>query len=313
MSESKAVIQNTKTSVASDKPIEIRQLVYVIRGIQVMLDSDLAMLYQVETGALNRAVKRNIDRFPEDFRFQLTKEELENLKCQNGISSSNLNGYGGRRTLPFVYTEQGISMLASVLHSDVAVRVSISIMRTFVELRRFYANNAALFERISSVELRQLEYQRQTNEKFDEVFAYIGEHTESSEKLFFDGQIYDAHSFLVSLIQKATVSIILIDGYVNMETLDMLSKKLPGVSVTIITYPNAQLSNNDIRIFDIQYPKLAVKRDASFHDRFIILDNKYVYHIGASLKDAGKKCFGLSLIDDQIIISQLLNRINGIP
>ena len=120
-------------------------------------------------------------------------------------------------------------MLASVLHSDVAVRVSISIMRTFVELRRFYANNAALFERISSVELRQLEYQRQTNEKFDEVFAYIGEHTESSEKLFFDGQIYDAHSFLVSLIQKATVSIILIDGYVNMETLDMLSKKLPGI------------------------------------------------------------------------------------
>ncbi len=171
-----------------------------------MLDSDLAMLYQVETGALNRAVKRNIGRFPDDFRFQLSKEELENLKCQIGIASSPSNGYGGRRTMPFAYTEQGISILASVLHSEVAVQMSISIMRTFVELRRFYANNAALFDRISSVELRQLEYQRQTNEKFDQVFAYIGEHTESSEKLFFDGQIYDAHGFLISLIQKASIN-----------------------------------------------------------------------------------------------------------
>ena len=214
--------------------------------------------------------------------------------------------------MPFAYTEQGISMLASVLHSEVAVQMSISIMRTFVELRRFYANNAALFDRISSVELRQLEYQRQTNEKFDQVFAYIGEHTESSEKLFFDGQIYDAHSFLISLIQKASTNIILIDGYVTTETLDMLSKKNAGVTVTIITYPGAQLSKNDIQLFNAQYPTLTVKRDASFHDRFLILDSKSVYHIGASLKDAGKKCFGLSLIDDWQIVSQLLSRINSI-
>ena len=312
MPETKTEIQNIVAGTASADAIDIRRLVYVIRGAQVMLDSDLAMLYQVETGALNRAVKRNIGRVPDDFRFQLSKEELENLKCQIGIASSPSNGYGGRRTMPFAYTEQGISMLASVLHSEVAVQMSISIMRTFVELRRFYANNAALFDRISSVELRQLEYQRQTNEKFDQVFAYIGEHTESSEKLFFDGQIYDAHSFLISLIQKASTNIILIDGYVTTETLDMLSKKNAGVTVTIITYPGAQLSKNDIQLFNAQYPTLTVKRDASFHDRFLILDSKSVYHIGASLKDAGKKCFGLSLIDDWQIVSQLLSRINSI-
>ena len=130
----------------------IEKLIYMIRDKQVMVDSDLAMLYQVETGALNRAVKRNIRRFPEDFRFQITAEEYENLKCQSGISSLNENGYGGRRTLPYVFTEQGISMLASVLHSDVAVNVSIGIMRAFVEMRRFIANNALLFERISNVE-----------------------------------------------------------------------------------------------------------------------------------------------------------------
>lgn len=203
-------------------------------------------------------------------------------------------------------------MLSAVFHSDVAVRVSIDIMNTFVELRHLYASNSALFERISSVELRQLEYQRQTDEKLDHVFAYIGEHTESSEKLFFDGQIYDAHSFLISLIQKASTNIVLIDGYVTTETLDMLSKKNAGVTVTIITYQGAQLSKNNIQLFNAQYPTLTVKRDASFHDRFLILDSKSVYHIGASLKDTGKKCFGLSLIDDQQIVSQFLSRINSI-
>ncbi len=162
----------------------IEKLIYVIRDKQVMVDSDLAILYQVETGALNRAVKRNIKRFPEDFRFQLTVEEYENLKCQSGISSMRESGYGGRRTLPYVFTEQGISMLASVLHSEVAVNVSIGIMRAFVEMRRFIANNALLFERISNVELKQLEYQKQTDEKLEQIFEYISEHEEASQKVF---------------------------------------------------------------------------------------------------------------------------------
>lgn len=214
----------------------IEKLIYVIRDKQVMIDSDLAMLYQVETGALNRAVKRNIKRFPDDFRFQLTVEEYENLKCQIGISSLNKNGYGGRRTLPYVFTEQGISMLASVLHSDIAVNVSIGIMRAFVEMRRFIANNALLFERISNVELKQLEYQKQTDEKLEQIFEYKSEHEEASQKIFFDGQIYDAFSLIVSLIQKAEKEITLIDGYVDAGTLNLLAKKNEGVSVTVYTH-----------------------------------------------------------------------------
>lgn len=287
----------------------IEKLVYVIRDKQVMIDSDLAMLYQVETGALNRAVKRNIKRFPDDFRFQLTVEEYENLKCQIGISSLNKNGYGGRRTLPYVFTEQGISMLASVLHSDIAVNVSIGIMRAFVEMRRFIANNALLFERISNVELKQLEYQKQTDEKLEQIFEYISEHEEASQKIFFDGQIYDAFSLIVSLIQKAEKEITLIDGYVDVGTLNLLAKKNEGVSVTVYTHQRTRLSNIDVANFNAQYPTLEVKYTSVFHDRFLILDGKTAYHIGASLKDAGKKTFGITLINDESITKDILQRL----
>ena len=287
----------------------IEKLIYVIRDKQVMIDSDLAMLYQVETGALNRAVKRNIKRFPDDFRFQLTVEEYENLKCQIGISSLNENGYGGRRTLPYVFTEQGISMLASVLHSDIAINVSIGIMRAFVEMRRFIANNALLFERISNVELKQLEYQKQTDEKLEQIFEYISEHEEASQKIFFDGQIYDAFSLIVSLIQKAEKEITLIDGYVDVGTLNLLVKKNEGVSVTVYTHQRTRLSNIDVANFNAQYPALEVKYTSVFHDRFLILDGKTAYHIGASLKDAGKKTFGITLINDESITKDILQRL----
>ena len=287
----------------------IEKLIYVIRDKQVMIDSDLAMLYQVETGALNRAVKRNIKRFPDDFRFQLTVEEYENLKCQSGISSLNKNGYGGRRTLPYVFTEQGISMLASVLHSDIAINVSIGIMRAFVEMRRFIANNALLFERISNVELKQLEYQKQTDEKLEQIFEYISEHEEASQKIFFDGQIYDAFSLIVSLIQKAEKEITLIDGYVDVGTLNLLAKKNEGVSVTVYTHQRTRLSNIDVANFNAQYPALEVKYTSVFHDRFLILDGKTAYHIGASLKDAGKKTFGITLINDESITKDILQRL----
>lgn len=269
----------------------IEKRIYVIRDKQVMLDSDLAVLYQVETGALNRAVKRNISRFPEDFRFQLTKEEYQNLRCQTGISSSaqGENNYGGRRTLPYVFTEQGISMLASVLHSEVAIKVSIGIMRAFVEMRRFIANNALLFERISNVELKQLEYQKQTDEKLD--------------------QIFDAFSLIVSLIQKAEKEIVLIDGYVDIGTLNLLTKKNENVTVVMYTLKRTKLSQEDVNNFNSQYPLLEVRYTKVYHDRFLILDKKNVYHIGASLKDAGKKCFGISLIEDAGIVRDILQRL----
>ena len=226
-------MESVETQIVEIMPPDVENLIYVVRNKQVMVDSDLAMLYQVETGALNRAVKRNIARFPEDFRFQLTKDEYENLKCQFGTSngSGTENGYGGRRTLPYVFTEQGISMLASVLHSEVAINVSIGIMRAFVEMRRFIANNALLFERISNVELKQLEYQKKTDEKLEQIFEYISDHEESK------------------------------------------------------------------------------KYTRAFHDRFLILDKTKAYHVGASLKDAGKKCFGINLIEDAGIVRDILQRL----
>lgn len=288
---------------------DIKSMIYVVRNQQVMIDNDLAMLYQVETRVLNQAVKRNIARFPERFRFQLAKEEYENLKSQFVISSLEDNGYGGRRSLPFVFTEQGIAMLSSVLRSEVAVQTSIRIMDTFVEMRRFIANNALLFERISNVELKQLEYQKQTDEKLEQIFEYISEHEEANQKVFFDGQIYDAFSLIVSLIQKAGKEITLIDGYVDVGTLNLLSKKNENVSVTIYTQKRTRLTKTDVENFNAQYPTLEVKYTNVFHDRFLILDRKTAYHVGASLKDAGKKCFGINLIQDAGIIKDILQRL----
>ena len=275
---------------------DIKRRIFTIRGKQVMLDSDLAEYFGTTTGNLNRAMKRNIKRFPENFCFQITAEEV--LKCQFGISNQLYGIQGGRRTLPFVYTEQGIVMLTSVLHTDRAIAASISIMEAFVEMRHFIANNAALFDKISNVELRQLEYQKQADKKFDQIFEYIGEHTETHQKLFFDGQIYDAFSLLIELIQKAEQEIILIDGYVDVGTLNVLAKKQPGVAVTIYTFTKTKLTAQDVAAFNAQYPKLEMKHTNVFHDRFLILDGKTVYHIGASLKDAGKKCFAVSLMKD---------------
>ena len=290
----------------------IEKLIYVIRDKQVMIDSDLAMLYHVETKRLNEAVKRNIARFPEEFRFQLTEKETESLRSQIATSMKS-NGdnekKGGRRYLPYAFTEQGIAMLSAVLRSDVAIQVSINIMNAFVEMRRFIANNALLFERISTVELKQLEYQKKTDEKLEQIFEYIADHEESNQKVFFDGQIYDAFSLIVSLIQKAEKEITLIDGYVDVGTLNLLSKKKDNVTVTVYTLKRTKLSKTDVDNFNMQYPTLDVKYTNVFHDRFLILDRKTAYHIGASLKDAGKKCFGINLIEDDAIIRDILQRL----
>ncbi len=271
-----------------------------------MLDRDLAALYQVETKVFNQAVKRNIDRFPDAFRFQLTREETDSLRSQFVTS----NGRGGRRYLPYAFTEQGIAMLSAVLRGDIAVHVSIRIMNAFVEMRHFIANNALMFERISAVELRQLELQKETNEKFDRVFKYIADHAESEQKVFFSGQIYDAFSLISGLIQKATADIILIDGYVDTRTLDLLSKKRQNVSVEIHTGKSGNaLTKSDIDTFNKQYPSLKLRYTSIFHDRFLILDHTTCYHIGASIKDAGKKCFAISLIEDAQSVRNIIARL----
>lgn len=309
----KAKVENSNNELipVAIESKDIESLVYVIRGKQVILDSDLAMLYQVETGAMNRAVKRNQKRFPEDFCFQLTEEEY--LRCQNGISKDDgESGRGGRRYMPYAFTEQGISMLSAILRSDVAINVSIGIMRAFVEMRKFLATNSLILNRVNELEVKQREYQKNTDERFDKVFQYIEDHAESEQKIFFDGQIYDAFSLITSVIRKAQKEIILIDGYVDVDTLNILAKKNDGVDVKIITYASARLTNTDVTNFNAQYPTLTVKKTQVFHDRFIILDGKTAYHIGASIKDAGRKCFGISLLEDPGMVSDLLNRLRTI-
>ena len=283
---------------------EIQSMIYTFRGRQVMLDSDLAMLYQVETKYLNRQRNRNAERFPEDFCFQLSKEEYEILRCQN-VTSKNENGSGGRRYLPYVFTEQGIAMLSSVLKSEVAAKASINIMRAFVEMRKFLISNNEMFARLDRVELKQLE----TDKKLEEVFDYIATTKEVKQKIFFNGQIYDAFSLMVKIVEKAEKELILIDNYVDVNTLNILSKKKDGVNVLIVTSGNGNLTDKDVAKFNSQYPKLAVKISKDFHDRFFIIDRNEVYHIGASIKDAGKKSFGITKLEEQDLIDSLLGKV----
>lgn len=289
--------------IVSDKTI--RNLIFVVREQQVMMDSDLAALYQVETKVFNQAVKRNIARFPDAFRFQLTNEEYEGLRSQIVTS----NGRGGRRYLPYVFTEQGIAMLSAVLNSDIAIQVSIQIMTAFVEMRRFLVNNTVLFEKISEVNWRQQEFEKKTDERFKKVFNYIAEHNEVKQKIFFDGQIYDAFSLLVELVGRAEKSIILIDNYVDVDTLNILAKKKTNVNTCIYTVKQTKLTAADVKNFNRQYPELEVRYTEAFHDRFLIVDRGCAYHVGASLKDAGKKCFGINLLEDKKNINDILKRL----
>lgn len=283
-------MKDENTLIHIDETV-ITNLIYTIRGKQVMIDSDLASLYQVTTKRLNEQVSRNKNRFPAEFMFRLTKEEYENLRSQFATSSEDY-AHGGRRYMPYAFTEQGIAMLSAVLKSDIAVKVSIRIMNSFVEMRKFLFSNQQLFSRLDRVELKQLE----TDKKLEEVFNYIASNTEVKQKIFFDGQIYDAFSFIADLIGKAQSKLILIDNYVDVNTLNILCKKKSAVDVLIATAGKGSLTTKDINKFNAQYPSLSVKTTADFHDRFLIIDDKEGYFIGASIKDAGKKSFAITNI-----------------
>lgn len=287
--------------------LQIQSLIYTIRGKQVMLDSDLAVLYKVSTKRLNEQVARNKNRFPEKFMFQLSGDEYDNLRSQFATSSEE-SRHGGRRSRPYVFTEQGIAMLSAVLRSDVAVNVSIQIMDAFVEMRRFLISNAAVFERLDRVELKQLE----TDQRLEKIFNYIASQTEVKQNIFFDGQIYDTFSFIVGLIKKSKIKLTLIDNYVDTNTLNLLCKKNVGVDVIIVTSGKGKLTNLDVGKINAQYPKLSIKTTTKFHDRFLIIDDGEAYHIGASVKDAGKKSFGINKIEDKDLIDNLVNRVEAL-
>lgn len=280
---------------------EIKKLIFTIRGKQVMLDSDVAMLYQYETKNINKAMKRNIERFPEDFCFKLTEDELDKMRFHFG-TTSNIK-YRSEKYLPYVYTEQGVSMLAGILKNDIAVKVSINIIRAFIEMRKFILNNAQVFERLTNVEYKLLEHDKKFNEIFNEM-----QHEENvKQKIFFDGQIYDAYSILAKIIKKANNKILIIDNYIDDTILELLTKKDKNVEVTIITSNNSKILNLDVQKFNKEYPILKIIKSNKFHDRFIVIDDSELYHCGASLKDLGKKCFGINRIDDNEYIKKLNN------
>lgn len=305
-------IINRNVNMINYQVEDIKNLIYTVRGKQVMLDSDVAMLYHYETRKINQTVKRNIARFPERFCFQLNQEEAENLRSQIVISSLEKENYGGRRYLPYVFTEQGIAMLSGLLRNEIAIKVSINIMDAFVEMRKFLLSNSAIFQRLTNVELTLLAQGKELTKhekQFEKVFDELQKKTEKEfkQKIFFEGQIYDAYSLIIDIIRSAKMKILIIDNYIDDSVLKMLSKKNKNVEVVILTSPNSNIRKLDIQKFNKQYPILKLAYGNKFHDRFIVIDNKELYHCGASLKDLGKKCFAISKIEDDEYIGIISN------
>ena len=288
---------------------EIEDRIFIIRGVQVMIDRDLADIYEVKTKRLNEQVKRNIERFPERFMFQLSDNESDKLvaNCDRfktlKHSSSN----------PYAFTEQGVSMLASVLNSETAVQKSIKIIDAFVAMRRFIQSNAKLFIELDHLrkEVSETNAHLQENDrKIEHILTIMDKYKiEDRQKLFFDGQIYDAFTFMVSLVQKAEKEIILIDNYAGVGTLDVLSKKKDNVDVQLFTSKKAKIAQSDIDKFNAQYPTITLNYTETFHDRFLIIDSSTAYSIGSSVKDAGKRCFAVTQIYEKWMVKMILERL----
>ena len=273
---------------------KVEDLIYEFRGKQVMLDSDLAKLYRCKNGTktINQAVKRHINRFPERFCFQLTNEEYDVLKSQSGTSS--WNEYGGVRKLPYVFTEQGVAMLSSVLRTEVAEQVSIKIMDAFVKMRHYIVNENY---RLNNVETKLLEHDTKINEIFNQFKT-------NNNHIFFEGEIYDAYSLLIDILKKAEKEIIIIDNYAGKQLFDIL--KEIKINIKVVTKNIDEIS---YKKYNEQYENIEIINNDKFHDRFIIIDKKILYHSGSSFKDIGKKCFGINKIEDSSYLKNILLKI----
>lgn len=269
----------------------IQSKIYTIRGAQVMIDRDLSELYGVDTRSLNQAVKRKHSRFPSEFMFQLTKLELDYWISQSVISNKEKKGI---RKMPFAFTEQGVAMLASVLNSETAIKVNIQIINTFVNIRKTLFSNTLILDRMQSVEQKQLK----TDKKVDSILNAIEyKDIQIKPQIFFNGKVFDAHAFLSKLVKKAKKDIVLIDNYIDENTLSLLTKRKKACKATIYTKPISKTLKLDLEKHNEQYPEIKIKVFKKSHDRFLILDKKEVYHIGASLKDLGKKICAISKLE----------------
>ena len=277
----------------------IKSRIFTVRGVQVVLDRDLAELYGVQTKVLNQAVKRNANRFPPEFMFALTDEETEELV-------TNCDRFRSVRhsSVPMrAFSEHGVIMVASVLKSDIAAQVSIRIARAFVAMRKALASIAPIMARLEVAERRQIIDQQQNEERFDTIFKAMDGGDFPPQKVFFEGKHYDAYSFARKLIRKAAKSIVLVDGYCDDVTLDILAAKRGGANVTIATVAKTPITQTAIEKFNKQNPTLTVKTTGVFHDRFLILDGKELYHFGASLKNLGRRYCAVSKMDAMFIPS----------
>lgn len=285
--------------VVSDN-IKIENMIYEIRGKKVMLDSDLAMLFGYETKQLNRQVLRNINRFPENYCFQITDTEYISLRCQNGTLK---NGRGEhRKYLPYVFTEYGITMLAGILKSELAIKMSLRIVDIFITMKNYI--NTSLIEQkyFNELTIKNTEDIKLLQESFDKLNT-----KESNNHIFYEGQIYDAYSLLIDILSKAKKEIIIIDNYAGKKLFDII--KNINVKVKIYT---ENIDNISKEKYEKQYNNLEIINTHIFHDRFIIIDNKELYHSGASFKDLGKKCFAITKIEDNSILKELLNKLKKI-
>lgn len=273
---------------------KLQGLIHTLRGMQVMLDRDLATLYQVETRALKQAVKRNIKRFPDDFMFVLEDSELDRLVSQSVIPSKGVLG----GAYPFAFTEHGVAALSSILTSDRAIEINIAVVRAFVAMRRLLAESGGLLQRLDALEKRQIGHEMKTDERFDQLFDALEQKSlRPSQGIFFDGQVFDAYVFINDLLRQAKKSIVLLDNYVDDSVLAQLAKRREGVGAHILTKTISKQLAQDVKKHNAQYPPITLQEFADSHDRFLILDGETVYHLGASLKDLGKKWFAFSRLD----------------
>ncbi|MBP3766526.1 MAG: ORF6N domain-containing protein [Bacilli bacterium] len=287
--------------IVSKDNVAIEDLIYEIRGKKVMLDSDLAKQYKVETKVLMQAVKRNIERFPDNFMFQLTNREYDDLRSQ--IVTSKVRG--GRRYNPYVFTEQGVAMLSGLLHSKTAIQTSINIINTFVKMRHFIKDSLLEQKYINNLVIEHDERLKIIEEAFDKL-----EEKRNVNEIYYNGQIYDAYSKIKDIFKNATKKLIIVDSYADKTLLDII--KTLNVDVIIITKKDNLLTLQDIEKYNKQYHNLKVIFNNSFHDRYFIIDNKTMYHCGASINRIGYKTFSINLIGDKEAFKSLLDKVNTI-